>query len=156
MYVPKHHETKTSRLKTSRFPKGIEDRKMKSLGDITLEFPEIRCGMPKNEVQNRLSIISLRFILDELYRYQTTLRPSWGVQSPNLTTSKHSKQTFQSQIVDQQQLCFHVELRARLHIRFHGLQNIVGASSICAFWVRYCSQNKFIHSLKASPFRIFD
>ena len=39
---------------------------------------------------------------------------------------------------------------------FHGLQNMVGASSIWAFWIQYCRQNKFIYSLEASLFPIFN
>ena len=38
---------------------------------------------------------------------------------------------------------------------FHGLQNMVAASSIWSFWGHYNRKSKFIHSLEASPFQIF-
>ena len=39
---------------------------------------------------------------------------------------------------------------------FHGLQNMVGASSIWAFWGHYYRESKFIHSIEDVPFQIFD
>ena len=126
------------------------------LGEMTLEFPRIRSEIPKNEVENRFFSTIPRFILSVLYRYLTTFRHSWGVLSPNLITWKHYKQFFQSQIFDHLRLCLHVRLGAFENMPFHGLQNMFGTSSIWTFWVQYCRQNKFIHSLEASPFRIFN
>ena len=37
---------------------------------------------------------------------------------------------------------------------FHGLQNMVVASSIWAFWGHYYCERNFIHSLTTSPFQI--
>ena len=47
-------------------------------------------------------------------------------------------------------------LRRLKNQRFHGLQNMLGASLIWTFWVHYCRQNKFMYSPEVSPFRIFD
>ena len=127
-----------------------------SLREMTLEFGRISYEIPKNEVENQFSPISLIFILSVLYRYLTTFRHSWGVLNSNLTTWKHYKQFLQSQIFDHLKLCLHIRLGALENMLFHGLQNMFGASSIWTFWVRYCRQNKFIHSLEASPFRIFN
>ena len=104
-----------------------------SLREMTLEFGRISYEIPKNEVENRFSPISLIFILSVLYRYLTTFRHPWGVLSPNLTTWKHYKHFFQSQILDHLRLCLHVRLGAFENMPFHGLQNMLGASSIWTF-----------------------
>ena len=123
---------------------------------MTLEFPEIRVHIPKNGAENEFSPRCLKFILEVQNRSLNTLRHHWGVQSPILTPYKHFKQLFWMRILDLPKPFLYTCLTTCLNMLFHGLQNMAGASSKWAFWCHYCRQSKFIHSLEASPFRIFD
>ena len=99
---------------------------------------------------------------------QSYIHPRWiisvlnhFVTLPECSEAKFDKMEafstiFQSQIFDYQRLCLPIRLGAPENMSFHGLQNMFGASSIWAFWVQYCRQNKFMHSLETLPFRIFN